>query len=1105
MKKNILYFFSALMLTALFSVSAYAGCAPGETYLVVQVNADDYFAGDMTVVTVTVNGVVEYMGTPPDGLTTTVVDGCFPEGAMLSVDYTDAFGDGILVNPPIFVAYDCAQAVSEGDGIMLATAASGTIYTLTLPADFDDLASGTTGSGSAIGTTAPATNGAGCTSGPTNTTNFGTIAVSPTIPDDTTPPAFPSGVTGYPICDTAGGDDNGNGTLTGASTSDLTEDIEVCATFVQPNVTGNETGAYIGLGGPGNQELLDSNGDGGGDGNGVNDCGGGFTQFSVLDANCNLVAANTSPVTGLTPGDTYTVCVTAFVADTDAGADGVFGTADDPAPADGICNITAIGIGVQPFEPPLAACDIGADVGNDVVYCFGDAPADLTTDAGSDFTGFDAGPNAGASPGVAYVEICGAYDPALDATPGDPTSNPNYTGFLVGTAYTYAPGAADGGDGEGTGCDYITLVPVTYIDIDAATGQFILDADAANICTGTPIRLDFRPEITTTPGTYSCATGITVVVDGGSPDDGTIAVNNDGTATVPGDYVITGDVSGTTSGDQIVFTDLADGTYNYTVTDPAGCTTTGSFTVAIVPLDATEMASLCPGDSYTASTGTVYTASGSEMFIDANGCMAVLTVDITPLVPIDATEAASLCPGDSYTASTGTVYTASGTETFTDANGCTATLTVTITPLVPADISEMATLCAPNGDTYTASTGTVYTASGTETFTDANGCTATLTVTIMNETPACGDATATNYDPNATCIDNTLCTFGAYCDNICFAEFAANPGPNDTPDATLCVTPLGCADLATIDPSCISTQACDDGDPCTANEEATVILADGSVCMDCGLNSTPVTPACGDPTATNYDPNATCIDNTLCTFGAYCDNICFAEYVANPGANDTPDATLCVTPLGCADLATIDPSCISTQACDDGDPCTANEEATVILADGSVCTDCGLNSTPVTPGCGDPTATNYDPNATCIDNTTCVFPCEDDIAGTITLDGCDFTGAEVTIYDATGAVVGVAATDAMGNYSLTGPFPCGSYSAEVTAAPACYVDAGGDPGPRTFVVDGDGTPDGFDFGVISVSIPTVGEWGLIILGLLMSITAIVGIRQRREEENQVWG
>lgn len=31
-------------------------------------------------------------------------------------------------------------------------------------------------------------------------------------------------------------------------------------------------------------------------------------------------------------------------------------------------------------------------------------------------------------------------------------------------------------------------------------------------------------------------------------------------------------------------------------------------------------------------------------------------------------------------------------------------------------------------------------------------------------------------------------------------------------------------------------------------------------------------------------------------------------------------------------------------------------------------------------------------------------------------------------------------------------------------------------------------------------VPTVGEWGLIILGLLMSITAVLGIRQRRREE-----
>jgi len=68
----------------------------------------------------------------------------------------------------------------------------------------------------------------------------------------------------------------------------------------------------------------------------------------------------------------------------------------------------------------------------------------------------------------------------------------------------------------------------------------------------------------------------------------------------------------------------------------------------------------------------------------------------------------------------------------------------------------------------------------------------------------------------------------------------------------------------------------------------------------------------------------------------------------------------------------------------------------------------------------------------------------------------------------------------------------------------------------TYMVTGDGgltvnftdDTDGACTDSISVStgcatvenIPTVGEWGLIMLGLLMSITAIVGIRQRREEE-----
>ncbi len=314
-------------------------------------------------------------------------------------------------------------------------------------------------------------------------------------------------------------------------------------------------------------------------------------------------------------------------------------------------------------------------------------------------------------------------------------------------------------------------------------------------------------------------------------------------------------------------------------------------------------------------------------------------------------------------------------------------------------------------------------------------------------TPACGDPNATNYDMNATCIDNSLCTYGEYCDLICFAEYTANPNPGDIANSTLCITPVSCNG----DASCLVTQACDDGDPCTINDEETVapdgsvcvpctgivdatscdaacvttqacddgdpcttgetegLSADGDICVPCG-GGVPVTPACGDPNATNYDMNATCIDNSLCTYGEYCDLICFAEYTANPNPGDIANSTLCITPVSCNG----DASCLVTQACDDGDPCTINDEETVapdgsvcvpctgivdatscdaacvttqacddgdpcttgetegLSADGNICVPCG-GGTLVAAACGDPNATNYDMNATCIDNSLCTY------------------------------------------------------------------------------------------------------------------------------------
>jgi len=116
-------------------------------------------------------------------------------------------------------------------------------------------------------------------------------------------------------------------------------------------------------------------------------------------------------------------------------------------------------------------------------------------------------------------------------------------------------------------------------------------------------------------------------------------------------------------------------------------------------------------------------------------------------------------------------------------------------------------------------------------------------------------------------------------------------------------------------------------------------------------------------------------------------------------------------------------------------------------------------------------------------------PCQDSIAGSVITEetGCVALDIEVTIYDASGAIVGTAITDANGDYALMGVFPCGSYTAELTAnIPSCYSDSGGTNGPIDFNVDGDGVSDGAIFNE-TPQVPTLSQWGLISLALLLMI------------------
>ena len=187
----------------------------------------------------------------------------------------------------------------------------------------------------------------------------------------------------------------------------------------------------------------------------------------------------------------------------------------------------------------------------------------------------------------------------------------------------------------------------------------------------------------------------------------------------------------------------------------------------------------------------------------------------------------------------------------------------------------------------------------------------------------CTDPTATNYDPSATVDDGTclyvtdcagivngtalvdscgvchqayLYTFATYTvtfvdnANLLIAGVDYNPAtqllviPGDAGDPYWNSSCSGCTDptatnydpTATVDDgTCSYTFVCDDGDPCTID---TWNAATG-LC-----EFTYVGDGCTDPTATNYDPAATCDDGS-CTYPAPMVNLFFSEYAEGSSNN----------------------------------------------------------------------------------------------------------------------------------------------------------------------------------------------------------------------------
>ena len=183
-------------------------------------------------------------------------------------------------------------------------------------------------------------------------------------------------------------------------------------------------------------------------------------------------------------------------------------------------------------------------------------------------------------------------------------------------------------------------------------------------------------------------------------------------------YTITDPVNGST------FDFTTAGSFSQLINSANGCDSTVNLNLSVIPTAvATEMVTICQGDSYTVTDGMfseTLTSAGvySYTLQTPAGCDSLLTLMLSVSNPAPVIINETICQGDSYFIGT-TEYTTSGshTETIMNAFGCDSTVTVNLNVHVPEfDITEV--ICT--GDEVVVD-GTGYGDSGNYTIVIPNG------------------------------------------------------------------------------------------------------------------------------------------------------------------------------------------------------------------------------------------------------------------------------------------------------------------------------------------------------------------------------------------------
>ncbi|MDG1780598.1 MAG: hypothetical protein P8H59_06590 [Flavobacteriales bacterium] len=226
-------------------------------------------------------------------------------------------------------------------------------------------------------------------------------------------------------------------------------------------------------------------------------------------------------------------------------------------------------------------------------------------------------------------------------------------------------------------------------------------------------------------------------------------------------------------------------------------------------------------------------------------------------------------------------------------------------------------------------------------------------------------------------------------------QYRAQDGTNPQEEALNLVFPNlidGCTDPTACnydenatndDGSCILPDGCTDATAC--NFDPTAVCDDGSCILPDG---------CTNPVACNFDPAAVCDDGS-CILPDGCTNPTACNFDPTAVCDDGS----CILPDGCTDATACnfdptavcdDGSCILPDGCTDATAC--NFDPTAVCDDGSC----------IFPdGCTDATACNFDPTAVC-DDGSCILPdgcttvgaCNYDPAAVCDDGSCEFTSCE---------------------------------------------------------------------------------------------------------------